>query len=95
MQSFSIQADAACDQVAECGSVFSSGALRHVRDREKLAVGDVTSHTSTANATTGVRSISDRLLMDFISYGWGAFLNSGEISYAFSNSARDSSSFPS
>ena len=30
----------------------------------------------------------------FFRYGWGACLNSGAISYAFSNSARDSASFP-
>src|SRR5260370_38626505 len=94
VQSCTVQGDAACDQVAECGSVFSSGACAKC-GMEKAAVGNVTSHTCRARATTGVRGSSDRTLVDFIVYEPGAFFNSGAISYTFANSARTPYSFPS
>src|SRR5579863_2586873 len=98
VQSLSIHADAACAHAAECGSVFNSGA-RATCGTEKLAVGDATSQTASAakvlmahNASSGMHILA----CDFIGFYWrAAFLSSGAISYAFSNSARDSASFPS
>src|SRR5206468_1037891 len=83
-----------CDHVSEFGLVFRSGAFATC-GMEKLAVGFATSHTSPANARVSARSINDRLLVNIIGYGRGAFLNSGAISYALSNSASASASFPS
>jgi hypothetical protein len=48
------------------------------------------SHRRTVDYQVGSYGSGENLLF----YWWGVCLNSGAISYAFSNSARDSASFP-
>src|SRR5438105_15362781 len=100
VQSFSIHVDAACDHVAECGSVLSSGAWV-TWGTVKVAVGDATVQGCSAAIAETAKSSAAlprnvQLGFDVMRIYWraAAFLSSGAISYALSNSARASASFP-
>ena len=72
-----------------------SGADQYSAPAPETGRADAISQTrSTASATTGVRS-KWQASGGYHSLRAGTFLNSGAISYAFSNSTRDSVSFPS
>src|SRR5437588_928081 len=100
VQSFSIHVDAACDHVAECGSVLSSGAWV-TWGTVKVAVGDATVQGCSAAIAETTKSSAAlprnvQVSFDVMRIYWraAAFLSSGAISYAVFCLKKKTASFP-